>query len=78
MKVPNKIFICKYGSELGYEWHPESEIEKGNNDIEYVRKDVFVEKACDAYCRRCDTKECVNIGDCDWVEKFRKHLMKLL
>lgn len=46
MKAPEKIFICNYGSELGYEWHSESEFEtKGPNDIEYVRKDVFIEKA---------------------------------
>lgn len=77
MKAPKKIFICNYGSEFSHEWHSESEFEtKGHNDIEYVRKDAFVEKACDVYCRLCDTKECGNTGECDWVEKFRKRLMK--
>lgn len=47
-----------------------------NDDIEYTRTDAFVEKACDAYCRMCDTKECGDTGECLWVETFRKRLMK--
>ena len=45
----------------------------------FTKKDideVFVERACDAYCNLCDTKECVNIGECDWVERFRKLLRR--
>lgn len=38
--------------------------------------EVFIERACDAYCNICDTKECVNIGECDWVERFRKLLRR--
>ena len=45
-------------------------------NIEYTRTDAFIDKACDAYCRLCDTKECGNAGECVWVEKFRKRLMK--
>ena len=44
--------------------------------IEYSRTDAFIEKACDAYCAICDTKECGDTGECLWVEKFRKRLMK--
>lgn len=36
----------------------------------------MVEKACDAYCRICDTQECFNDGNCNWVEKFRKAIKK--
>ena len=47
MKTPEKIFICNYGSDVSYEWHSESEFEaKSDNDIEYIRTDVFIEKAC--------------------------------
>lgn len=35
-----------------------------------------IDKACDAYCRLCDTKECGDTGECEWVEKFRKRLMR--
>ena len=45
-------------------------------DIEYIHTDVFIERACDAYCAICDTKECGDTGECLWVEKFRKRLMK--
>ena len=48
----------------------------GAENIEYTRTDVFIEKACDANCRLCDTKECGDTGECDWIEKFRKCLMK--
>ena len=47
-------------------------------DIEYTRTDAFIEKACDAYCAVCDTKECQGCDECSWVIKFRKQLMKLL
>ena len=58
MEAPEKIFICDYGSELGFEWHSESDWEhQGSNDIEYTRTDAFIEKAC-GYLNRCleDTK----------------------
>ena len=46
MEAPEKIFICDYGSELGFEWHSESDWEhQGSNDIEYTRTDAFIEKA---------------------------------
>ena len=44
--------------------------------VEYIRADASIEKACDAYCKVCDTKECEGIGECDWVKRFRKHLKK--
>jgi desulfoferrodoxin (superoxide reductase-like protein) len=45
MEGPEKIFICDYGSELGFEWHSESDWEhQGSNDIEYTRTDALIEK----------------------------------
>lgn len=45
MEGPEKIFICDYGSELGFEWHSESNWEhQGSNDIEYTRTDALIEK----------------------------------
>lgn len=46
-------------------------------------KEQFVEKACTAYCKLCDTKECEELGEfadynCDWVQKFRKQLNREL
>ena len=48
------------------------------DSVEYIRKDAFIEKACDAYCTVCDTKECQGCAECSWVIKFRKQLMKIL
>lgn len=76
-EAPKKIYVnFPFG-----ERHPEKGpmvTKQGLNaeDIEYIRKDAFIEKACDAYCRLCDTKECGDTGECVWVEKFRKHLMR--
>jgi hypothetical protein len=39
MEGPKKLYICDYG---GYNWHPERSAVK---DIEYIRKDAFIEKA---------------------------------
>ena len=49
-----------------------------DDDIEYTRTDAFIEKACDAYCAVCDTKECQGCAECSWVIKFRKQIMKIL
>ena len=49
-----------------------------DEDVEYTRTDAFIEKACDAYCAVCDTKECQGCAECSWVIKFRKQIMKIL
>lgn len=43
MEAPDKIYICDFGSELSQDWHTEHCYEK---DIEYVRTDALIEKAC--------------------------------
>lgn len=42
MKVPEKVYIDDFGSGFSHGWHTEHSYEK---DIEYIRKDVFMEKA---------------------------------
>lgn len=44
------------------------------------QRKIDIDKACKAYCKVCDTKECEEygcIGECDWVEHFRDTLEKL-
>jgi len=62
----------------GTEYCEDGELVEYDVAIEAVGKanKAFIEKACDAYCRLCDTKECGDTGECIWVEKFRKRLMK--
>ena len=71
MEAPDRIYIHPTLDNL-YGMRERS----CDSEIEYVRKDAFIEKVCDTYCRLCDTKECGDNGECIWVEKFRKHLMK--
>ena len=69
-KAPERIWIDNLDEGFWFD-SPSS-----NKSIEYIRKDAFIERACDAYCAICDTKECGDTGECLWVEKFRKRLMK--
>lgn len=50
MEAPEKIYIDDFGSELSYDWHTEHCCE---GDIEYVRKDVFIEKVCKYLQENC-------------------------
>ena len=42
MEAPEKVYIDDFGSGFSHGWHTEHSYEK---DIEYVRKDAFIEKA---------------------------------
>ena len=42
MEAPKKVYIDDFGSGFSHGWHTEHSYE---NDIEYVRKDSFIEKA---------------------------------
>lgn len=41
-------------------------------------KEKMIEKACKAYCKICDTRECEDFetDTCDWLKKFRKEMDK--
>lgn len=44
MKAPEKVYIDDFGSGFSHGWHTEHSYEK---DIEYIRKEAFIEKACE-------------------------------
>jgi hypothetical protein len=74
--APEKIYLLhddRYVDDLSIIWF---EAPYATGSIEYTRTDAFIEKACDAYCAICDTKECGDTGECEWVKKFRKRLIK--
>jgi len=50
----------------------------GAENIEYTRTDAFIEKACEAYCKVCDTQECIVMGECSWAQKYKKQLLKIM
>jgi len=43
MEAPEKVYIDDFGSGFSHGWHTEHSYER---DIEYVRNDAFIEKAC--------------------------------
>jgi hypothetical protein len=76
MEAPKKLYVSDYGSETMYNWHPERLAVK---DIEYIRKDALIEKACDAYCKVCGhfahsvpTHICRH--DCKYFSDFKKYM----
>jgi hypothetical protein len=44
-----------------------------DDEVEYVRKDVFVEKACNAYCKVCKVPNCRS-NECKMIEDFKKYI----
>jgi hypothetical protein len=64
-EAPEKIYVSNYSSGLTYNWHNER---LAVNDIEYVRKDAIVEKACE-YFRR-------NLEDTKVIDDYRNILVR--
>ena len=68
--IPEKIYLPIDDSLKTYARKDSDE------EIEYIKKDAFIKKACGAYCAICDTKECDGCAECTWVIKFRRQLLK--
>ena len=68
--APEKLYI--FNPEKREVWFSKT----SDKQVEYIRTDAFIEKACDAYCAICDTKECEGCAECTWVIKFRRQLLK--
>jgi len=53
----------------------------GEDSVEYIRKDAFIDKACDAFCKVCGhyphtvpTHICRQ--DCDYFKDFKYYMKK--
>lgn len=44
-----------------------------DDEVEYIRKDVFIEMACDAYCKVCKMPNCRR-NECKWISDYKRHL----
>ena len=44
-----------------------------DDDIEYIRKDVFIGKARDAYCKVCKMPNC-RTNECKMIEDFKNYM----
>ena len=77
MEAPEKVYIDDFGSGFSHGWHTEHSYER---DIEYVRKDAFIEKACVKLKKlmydnlmfqgRLHREEVIN----NFVEDFKKYM----
>ena len=73
-EAPEKIYISPNSEESTYYVSNQY-----NRLIEYIHKDAFIEKACDAYCKVCGyynhtvpTSICRQV--CDYYKDFKKSL----
>jgi len=73
MSAPEKIYL--YPSDrAGYEYEEEwGNKPWGENYVEYTRTDVFIEKACKAYCEVCKMPN-FNRGECKFINEFRSQM----
>ena len=75
--APEKIYISNYSSGLTYNWHPERLAIK---DIEYIRTDAFIEKACEfinkanLYLYHCISEECDLVDTDKMIEDFKNYM----
>ena len=71
-ELPEKVYIDDFGSGFSHGWHTEHSYE---NDIEYVRKDVFAEKASTWFANRYQSNGsylCAND-----IEDFRNYIKEV-
>ena len=78
-KAPEKVYVHKT-VYLGF--LAASEVNITGNDVEYIRADASIEKACDAYCKVCGhnahtTPTHICRQACDYYKDFKQAIMKL-
>lgn len=69
--APKKLYLLSNGL-ISY-------CKSTDEDIEYIRKDAIIEKACDAYCKVCghyahETPTHVCRHDCRYFCDFKKYI----
>ena len=75
MKAPDKIFLERVlcSNEVYDEWKPQKTV---SDDIEYVRKDAFIEKARKWFELQNEWRDINGIKHCDMdgFEDFKKYV----
>ena len=75
MKAPDKLYITNDEKRFSDKCHSASTEKYVDDDIEYIRADAFIEKAC-AWFRTLDDKEPPYETTEEFIEGFKK-AMKL-
>ena len=68
MEAPEKVYIDDFGSGFSHGWHTDHSYEK---DIEYIRKDAFIEKASTWFANRYQVNSYL---DADDIEDFINYM----
>ena len=80
MEAPEKVYIDDFGSGFSHGWHTEHSYEK---DIEYVRKDAFIEKTEKFFTEKFEVEDYNDNIDvdgspifnyCRFIENFKKYM----
>lgn len=73
-EAPKRIYVCDniFPNHVDWEGSPINTKRIDNHDIEYIRTDAFIEKACDAYCKVCKIPNCRR-NECKWISDFKEH-----
>ena len=72
MEAPDKIKIGKYNltsdGDVVFGWVTnDPDCEAMQHDIEYIRADAFIKKACDFFEENIEEEDC-KIGSSEWTE----------
>ena len=74
-EVPDKIYVvdATFPDYVDFDGSPINTKRIDDHDIEYIRADAFIEKACNAYCKVCKMTNCRS-NKCKWISDFKEHL----
>ena len=72
MEAPEKLYLIQDNGLICY-------CRNNKDDIEYIRTDAFIEKACDAYCKVCGhyshtVPSHICRHDCRYFSDFEKYM----
>ena len=74
MKAPEKLYITNDEKRFSDKCHSASTEKYIDNDIEYIRKDAFIEKALKWYCLDCECNDNCKDTKCFFYREFERYL----
>lgn len=69
-KAPERLYLSRniYDTFLYQVPDPDDE-----SNVEYIRKDAFIEKAKEVFCKVCKMPNCRS-NDCKWISTFTNYM----
>lgn len=74
--APERIYVCDnvFPNHVDWEGSPINTKRIDNRDIEYIRKDAFIERALKWYCLDCECNDNCKNTECFFKGQFRRYL----